>query len=142
MKKLLILLFSILISFNSYGGLFDKTVCFETETLERGGLFYLPNKTKPFSGKNLCEYPSGQYKSKGNFKNGMMDGQWTLWNENGQITGEHLIKNNEEITTKIIYYDENGYKEKEIWLENGQEIHVNEYSDGKCVYCPPDPPSW
>jgi len=71
-----------------------------------------------------------------------MDGQWTLWNENGQITGEHLIKNNEEITTKIIYYDENGYKESEIWLENGQEIHRNEYSDGKCVYCPPDPPSW
>jgi len=49
MKKLLILLFSILLSFNSYGGLFDKTVCVETETMERGGLIYLPNKTKPFS---------------------------------------------------------------------------------------------
>ena len=30
MKKLLLFLFSLLISFNSYGGLFDKTICLET----------------------------------------------------------------------------------------------------------------
>jgi len=85
MKKLLTLLFSLLISFNSYGGLFDKTVCVETETMERGGLIYLPNKTKPFSGKNLCEYPSGQYKSQGKIKKGVKDGKWTYWFENGEI---------------------------------------------------------
>jgi len=85
MKKLLILLFTLLISFNSYGGLFDKTVCVETETVERGGLIYLPNKDKPFTGKNLCKYDTGQYKSKGNIKNGIKDWKWTYWFENGQI---------------------------------------------------------
>ncbi len=56
MKKLLILLFSILISFNSYGlfGLFEKTVCVETDAQKRGGIYYLPNETKPFTGNNLC----------------------------------------------------------------------------------------
>jgi len=97
MKKLLILLFSLLISFNSYGGLFDKTVCVETEIVERGGLIYLPNKTKPFSGKNLCEYPSGQYKSQGKIKKGVKDGKWTYWFENGEIKPESEYKDGVKI---------------------------------------------
>ena len=87
MKKLLVLLFSLLISFNSYGGLFDKTVCVETETVERGGLIYLPNKTKPFSGKNLCK------------------------NENSQITSEGKIKKGRIISLTVFTYDEN-----KIWF--------------------------
>ena len=31
MKKLIILLFSIFISINSYGGIFNETICFETD---------------------------------------------------------------------------------------------------------------
>ena len=53
MKKLLILLFSILISFNSYG---------ETET------YY---------------YENGQIESEANYKDGKYDGKWTLWYANG-----------------------------------------------------------
>jgi antitoxin component YwqK of YwqJK toxin-antitoxin module len=101
MKKLLILLFSILLSFNSYGGLFDKTVCVETETVERGGIIYLPNKTKPFTGKNLCEYVSGQYKSKGNVKKGVKDGKWTYWFENGEIKPESEYKDGVKIVPPI-----------------------------------------
>ena len=57
MKKLTILIFSILISFNSYGlfGLFEKTVCIATDAQERNGLIYLPNQQEPFTGKNLLE---------------------------------------------------------------------------------------
>jgi antitoxin component YwqK of YwqJK toxin-antitoxin module len=79
MKKLLILLFSILISFNSYGlfGLFEDTVCVETDAQIRNDLYYLPNETKPFTGKNLCEYENGQYKSEGKYKNGTVDGKQT-----------------------------------------------------------------
>ena len=53
MKKLLILLFSILISFNSYGSYhsYSETICVDTDAQETGGIIYLPNKTKPFSGK-------------------------------------------------------------------------------------------
>jgi len=50
MKKLLILLFSILISFNSYGSYhsYSETICVDTDAQEKGGIIYLPNKTKPF----------------------------------------------------------------------------------------------
>ena len=50
MKKLLILLFSILISFNSYG----ETICYESNSVqERNGLWYLPNQQESFTGDNL-----------------------------------------------------------------------------------------
>ena len=55
---IILVLFSILISFNSYGGWFDKTVCVETDAQDRNGIIYLPNETEPFTGNNLCEYKS------------------------------------------------------------------------------------
>ena len=45
MKKLLIFLFSLMISFNSYGGWFDKTICVETGVQNIDGILYLPKKT-------------------------------------------------------------------------------------------------
>ena len=54
MKRLLILLLAILISFNSYGSWLDITVCVKTDAQDKDGIIYLLNKTKPFSGKNLC----------------------------------------------------------------------------------------
>jgi len=93
MKKLLILLFSILISFNSYGGWFDKTVCVETNDVQdRDGIIYLSNETKPFSGKNLCKYENSQNKSKGKVKDGKKNDIWTEWYENGQIKSEENYK--------------------------------------------------
>ena len=94
MKKLLILLFSILISLNSYGSYhsYSETICVDTDAQEKGGIIYLPNKTKPFSGKNLCKYENGQKKSEGNFKDGKKDGKRTSWNENGQIEVEENFK--------------------------------------------------
>jgi len=94
MKKLLILLFPILISYNSYGSYhsYSETICVDTDAQETGGIIYLPNKTKPFTGKNLCKYENGQKKSEGNFKDGKKDGKRTSWNENGQIEVEENFK--------------------------------------------------
>ncbi|MCH2262634.1 MAG: hypothetical protein MK386_05385, partial [Candidatus Thioglobus autotrophicus] len=94
MKKLLILLFSILISFNSYGGWFDKTVCVKTDAQDRDGIIYLLNKTKPFSGKNLCKYENDQNKSKGKVKDGKLNSKWTEWYENGEIKFERKYNAN------------------------------------------------
>ena len=55
MKKLLILLFSILISFNSYGDSSDKTICVETDN------------------QIICKYENGQIKSEENYKDGKKD---------------------------------------------------------------------
>ncbi len=62
---LVLFLFPILISFNSYGDSSDITICVETDAKNRSGVVYLPNETKPFSGKDLCEYENGQVKTKG-----------------------------------------------------------------------------
>jgi len=112
MKKLLLL--SILISFNSYGGLFDKTICVETDSQLRDGLIYLPNKTKPFSGKNLCEYQNGQNKSKGKIKDGKKNELWTEWEDNGQIKLERTYNF--------------GQIEREKNYQNGKEINDISFS--------------
>ena len=83
-------LFPILISFDSYGGLFD--ICIETDAQDRNGIFYLPNETKPFTGNKLCEYENGKIKTEGNLKDGKKDGKWTAWYENGQIKAEANYK--------------------------------------------------
>ena len=74
----------IMISSNTYAGLFDKTICLETDAQFREGYIYLPNKNKPFSGNILCEYENGQIKIKGEVKDGLIDGELFMWYENGQ----------------------------------------------------------
>ena len=122
MKKLLILLFSILISFNSYGffGLFEKTVCVETDLQNIDGILYLPNKTKPFTGNNLCKW-FGQRKLKGKVKDGKRDGKWTWWYLNGQIW------------TETNYKDGKKDGKWTIWHENGQIWIEANYKDGVCI---------
>ena len=61
-KKLLILLFSILISFNSYG---------ETKT---------------------DYYENGQIRTEANYKDGKVDGKWTWWHANNQKSEERNYK--------------------------------------------------
>ena len=86
MKTFLILfvLFLSSISLNSNAGMFDKTVCLETDAQIREGLIYLPNKNKPFTGNILCEYENGQTKIKGEVEDGLIDGNLFLYYENGQ----------------------------------------------------------
>ena len=145
MKKLLILLFTILISFNSYG-LFVKTVCVETDAQDRDGVIYLPNKTKPFTGKNLCKYENGQNKSKGKIKDGKHDGKSTSWYENGQIKGEANYKDDKKDGKETLWYEngqieaEGNWKDGELdgkstwWYKNGQKKHEVNFKDGKRVY--------
>ena len=113
MKKLLILLFSLLISFNSLG----ETGCSEkddkedfinstTYFQERGGLLYLPNQSEPYSGENLCIHKnsSGQYFLKGEIKNGKRHGKMTIWQKNGLIDGELYFKDGEAVGDTIYEY--------------------------------------
>ena len=125
MKKTLIILvlflFPILISFNSYGGSSDKTVCVETDAQKRNGIIYLPNETKPFTGNNLCKYENGQIKSEGNYKDGKPDGKVIDWYENGQIEAEGNYKDG-KLDGKVTY-----------WHENGKIKGKVTFKDGKCI---------
>ena len=124
MKKLLILLFSILISFNSYGGWFDKTVCVETNDVQdRDGIIYLSNETKLFTGNNLCEYENGQIKHEGNYKDGKQDGKWTYWNKKGQKIEEGNYKDGDLVDKTIFKYS----------YFTGHLKSEKKYKDGKCI---------
>ena len=109
MKKLLILLFSTLISFNSYGEVVGldfslDTFCEESPKVQvRNNRYYLPNTEKPYSGKTLCVFSSnGQYYSRGNIKNGLWDGKMTHWFENGQLHNEEFIKTERLMVRRLI----------------------------------------
>jgi len=103
MKKTLIILvlflFPILISFNSYGGSSDRTACADMDFYKRwGSIYFSQYETEPFTGKNLCEYENGQVKSKGKVTDGKLDGMWTHWYENGQIESEKHFKDGDCIS--------------------------------------------
>jgi hypothetical protein len=151
MKKLLILLFSILIAscvdsvdperldFSS------DTFCEKSPKVEvRDGLFYLLNQQEPYSGENICVYKSnGQYYIQGVIKKGLRYGKQTKWYENGQIGEEgNFIDGKED--GKWTYWYENGQIMMEasgingkedgkwtMWYENGQIMMEGNFIDGK-----------
>ena len=124
MKKLLIplfFLFSLLILFNSYG-LFDKTICVETDTQIRNDLYYLLNETKPFTGKNLCENENGQIKSQGKVEEGKLVSETRYrYHENGQMEVEQNFKDGKK-DGKVVY-----------WWANGRKMIERNWKDGECI---------
>jgi antitoxin component YwqK of YwqJK toxin-antitoxin module len=140
MKKLLILLFSLLISFNSYGEVeldFSlDTFCDQSPKAQvRDGLFYLPNQQKPYSGENLCVYLSnGQYYSQGEMKKGLRTGKWTFWYENGQIQVETNYQYNENGQLEKGEHYKDGKligETKYAYYENSQKVSEVNYKDDK-----------
>ena len=116
MKKLIILLFFILISINSYSGIFNETVCFETDGQN---IVFLLNETKPYTGKYLCKYDNGQKEKEGKYQDGKLIGKWTEWDENGQKKTE---KN---------YKDGKLDGQSTWWNKNGQKVRQKNYKNGK-----------
>ena len=85
-KILLLLILSLGLIGNSYAQICNE----DSNVQKRNGVVFLPNKIKPFSGQNLCIYDNEQYKVKGEFTEGLKDGNWTYWAKSG-------IKKTEEI---------------------------------------------
>ena len=138
MKKLLILLFSILISFNSYGEVeldFSSDIfCDQSpKVLAIGNLFYHLNQQKPYSGENICVYLlNGQYYSQGEMKNGLMYGKWTYWHENGQKSKEEKYKDGKK-DGKQIDWNKNDQKWVEATFING-ECTSGDEEESNCDY--------
>ena len=116
MKKLIIILFFIFISVNSYSGVFNETVCFETDGQN---IVFLPNETSPYTGKYLCKYENGQKEREGRYKNGRLIGKWTVWYENGQKESE------------VSYKDGKLDGKWTLWNKKGQKVRQTNYRYGK-----------
>ena len=110
MKKLTILLLSLLISINSYSGIFnEKDNCFETDGQN---IVFLPNETNPYTGIYLCKFDNGQKEREGRYKNGKLDGKWTVWHESGQKESEVNYKNG-KLDGKSTWWSKKGQKVKQ-----------------------------
>ena len=122
MKKLIIILFSIFISINSYGGIFSETICFETDGQN---IVFLPNDINPYTGKYLCKYDNGQKEKEGNYKDGKLDGKWSWWNKKGQKLRQKNYKNGKLDGKLIEWFQFNGQVKREENYKNGK-ICINE----------------
>ena len=148
MKKLLILLLSIVISSCVDPQDLDFSLsifCAESPKIKgKDGLFYLPNEELPYSGDNICIYKgSGGYAIQGEIKNGVKYGVETSWYKNGQIMKKGNFIDGKEEGNWTVWY-ENGQKTangnfidgKEngrmtSWYENGQKWGEGNFIDGK-----------
>jgi len=117
MKKLTILILSLLTSINCYSGLFfEKNKCFETDDQN---VVFSPNDTNPYTGIYLCKFHNGQTEREGRYKNGKLDGKWTVWYENGQKESEINYKNGKLDGMST------------WWSKKGQKVRQKNYKNGK-----------
>ena len=116
MKKVITFLSSIFISINSYSGIFDETVCFETDGQN---IVFFQNETNPYTGIYLCKYDNGQKEKEGRYKDGRLIGKWTVWYESGQKESEANYKNG-KLDGKSTWWNKKGQKVKQKNYKNGK----------------------
>ena len=111
-----------------------ETVKFE-DLVEREGLHYKKSSQVPFTGE-----VTGRYQGK--LKNGLREGPWVVYHDNGQLSRKGDFKNGEEEGPLVVYYEngrlsfkgnyKNGEKEG-AWVryyDNGQLNWKGTYKNG------------
>ena len=124
------------------------SICFEIDAQTINSMIFLKGMNEPYSGNNLCKYINGQVKSKGNIKNGKLNGKVTTWYKeeninNGQIKSEELyMEGNVVDKTRYTYHENGEIKSEEYyingkrdgkwtsWYEDGLKLSEGNYKDG------------
>lgn len=87
---------------------------------------YFADDTKPFTGRCLVRYASGQPMMESPYVEGVLEGVETSWYENGQKKWEFTFKEG-KFNGKIIFFYEDGKVKSE-------EVYVNDYKYGRAVH--------
>ena len=117
MKKLITLILTLIISLNTYSGLFiEKNNCFK---IDEKNIVFLPNENVPYTGIYLCKFQNGKKQKEGSYKDGKYDGKWTEWFENGQKESEVNYKNG-KLDGKSTWWNKRGQKIRQIDYKNGK----------------------
>lgn len=82
MKKLLLLIFSIILLSSCYEKEREVDI---SKKQERNGIVYIINESTPYSGKILRKYDNGQILLLMSYKIGKLDGKYVHFYRNGQI---------------------------------------------------------
>jgi uncharacterized protein len=93
--------------------------------IERGGLFYSPTSTDPYSGEGFDLHENGAILVKGSFEDGKRIGQWSVYSASGvRSRTEKYIKG---VLVELVEYDSTNIGGDEIphgavkkWYEDGQ----------------------
>ena len=132
-----------------------KEICIATETYTINNIIFLSNTSKPFTGQNICRYPSmdtivlGPLKSQGEIKDGRKDGKWNWWSQQGQVGLEKNYKEGELDGKSIWWFQDvvglfdlkkkklQNYKEGKLdgkstwWFKSGQMAFEKNYKEGE-----------
>jgi len=118
MKKLLVLLFSLMLSFNSYANPNYNDIDYslsefcesdpKVQYRNNYSQIFLPNEDKGISATSLCVYKDGygQYKSKGEYVNGKKIGKHLAWYRNGQKSFEAFFINGKSEGKWLNWFDD------------------------------------
>ena len=104
---------------------FEKTIE-ENKLQNRSGFMYEVNQAKPFTGKAVSAYKSGQKKSEVTYEDGERKGVSTYWFENGQKEKEINLEDDLSIR-----WDKDGWKKYESYAKNIQED--NSFKNGLLI---------
>ena len=101
--------------------------------IDRGGVMYAPNDDKPFTGIVFDFYENGEKELDGNYRKGLMNGEWTYYHENGQIHGEgRFIDGDGSNLSELSGVPFNGRTGRwNVWFKNGQKESEGTYKNGK-----------
>ena len=95
------------------------------DLVERDGLYYKKVTEVPFTGK-----VTGL--QQGRFKNGVMEGPWVSYHENGQLLSEGAFKNG-KYEGPWVFYHNNGQLEMKGDFKNGDRegLWIDYYDNGQ-----------
>ena len=96
--------------------------------VERRGIIYEANSQTPFTGSSVGYRENGDLQSRGNYKDGKLDGLWEDFNENGQLMIRENYKNGELNGLYELFY-ENGQLEDRGNFKDGEPDGLWEYFD-------------
>ena len=103
-------------------GCSKEPVNLETFLVEKNGVYYTLDTTKPYSGPVFSNYKNINKKlSEGYLRDGKKDGKWIYSYQNGQIKIEGNYKDG-ELDGKVTYYHEWGLIDRVEEYENGELV--------------------
>ncbi len=95
-----------------------------SELQVRKGIHYEVNKESPYTGKFISEYSNGQIKKQGNFKKGILNGNYKEYYSNGQLKTSTVYKNGIINGIYSSFY-ENGEPKAKLQFLNGEYDGLN-----------------
>ena len=74
-------------------GCSKQPINYETDLIEKEGVYYTKDSNRPYSGPVFTSFDSGAIKEEGSLKEGFLSGSWIYWNEDGNKYSEETYKN-------------------------------------------------